>query len=141
MDLNQLLLVLHFLGLGLGLSATVVGLVLRGLLAGAEPAEARGLVRIGPVMAQVGGSGLLLLWATGFMLTFTKWGGFGALPWQFHAKLGFVVLLTLAVGASHAFQAKARRGDAAAAAMLPRIGMVSLVSSILVVVFAVLTFD
>ena len=70
-----------------------------------------------------------------------EWGGFAALPWQFHAKLGFVVLLTLAVGASHAFQAKARRGDAAAAAMLPRIGMVSLVSSILVVVFAVLTFD
>ena len=141
MDLNQLLLVLHFLGLGLGLAATVVGLVLRGLLAGADPAEARGLIRIGPVMAQVGGSGLLLLWATGFMLTFTKWGGFGALPWQFHAKLAFVVVLTLAVGASHAFQAKARRGDAAAAAMLPRIGMVTLVSSILVVVFAVLTFD
>ena len=55
MDLNQLLLVLHFLGLGLGLAATVVGLVLRGLLAGADPAEARGLIRIGPVMAPVSG--------------------------------------------------------------------------------------
>jgi uncharacterized membrane protein len=113
--------------------------VLRGLLAGAVSGGAR--TRAHRAVMAWSGSGLLLLWATGFMLTFTKWGGFGALPWQFHAKLGFVVLLTLAVGASHAFQAKARRGDTAAAAMLPRIGVVSLVSSILVVVFAVLTFD
>ena len=76
-DLNQLLLIVHFLALGLGLSATVVHLVLRGLIAGADPAEARGLAKLRPVMAQVGGSGLLLLWATGLMLVFMKWGGFG----------------------------------------------------------------
>ena len=66
MDLNQLLLILHFLGLAFGLSASVVNLALLGLMAGADPAEARGLARVPPVMAQVGGSGLLLLWATGF---------------------------------------------------------------------------
>jgi len=140
-DLNQLLLIVHFLALGLGLSATVVHLVLRGLIAGADPAEARGLARLRPVMAQVGGSGLLLLWATGLMLVFMKWGGFGSLPWQFHAKLAMVVGLTGAVGASHALQAKARRGDAAAAARLPIVGHFSLAFSVLAVVFAVLSFD
>jgi len=140
-DLNQLLLIVHFLALGLGLSATVVHAVLGTLMAGADPAEARGLARLRPVMAQVGGSGLLLLWATGLMLVFTKWGGFGSLPWQFHVKLTAVVLLTGAVGASHALQAKARRGDAAAAARLPIVGRVSLVCSVVAVVFAVLTFD
>jgi hypothetical protein len=67
----------------------------------------------------VGGSGLLLPWATGCMLTCTEWGGFGALPWQFHARL-VVVVLTPAVGVSHACQVQARRGDASAAAMRPR---------------------
>ena len=125
MDLNQLLLILHFLGLAFGVSATVVNLVLRGLMAGAPPAESRGLARLPPAMAQVGGSGLLLLWATGFMLTFTKWGGFANLPWQFHVKLAVVVALTGAVGMSHALLAKARRGDTGAAALLPKVGTVS----------------
>lgn len=141
MDLNQLLLILHFLGLAFGLSAGVVNLALRGLMAGADPAEVRGLSRLPPVMAQVGGSGLLLLWATGFMLTFSKWGGFGNLPWQFHVKLAAVVALTGVVGLSHALLAKARRGDAGAAALLPQTGMAAFVLSILAVVFAVLTFD
>ena len=140
-DLNQLLLILHFLGLGLGLSASVVHMALSGLMAGADPAEARGLARLRPAMAQVGGGGLVLLWATGLMLVFLKWGGFGSLPWQFHAKLTAVVLLTGAVGASHALQAKARRGDAAAAARLPIVGHATLTFSVLAVVFAVLTFD
>jgi len=139
-EFDQLLRIVHFFGLGLGLSASVMGTALHGLLRGADPAEARGLVRFGPVIATVGGSGLLLLWATGLMLTFTKWGGFANLPWQFHAKITFVVVLTLAVGASHAFQAKARRGDAAAAAMLPRLGLVSAACSVLIVVLAVLSF-
>jgi hypothetical protein len=140
-DLNQLLLILHFIGLALGFSATVVNMVLPGVMAGAEAAEVRGLGRLRPVMAQVGGSGLLLLWATGFMLVFTKWGGFGNLPWQFHAKLAAVVGLTLGVGMAHALQAKLRRGDTSAAGKLPIVGKVILVMSLTAVVFAVLTFD
>ncbi len=140
-DFNQLLLILHFLGLVFGLSASVVHMMMPALLAGADPGEARGLARLPPRMAQVGGSGLLLLWATGLMLTFTKWGGFGSLPWQFHVKLTAVVLLTLAVGMAHALQARHRRGDAAAARLLPAVGAVILVMSLIAVVFAVLTFD
>ena len=141
MDLNQLLLILHFLGLAFGLSAGVVNLALRGLVAGADPAEVRGLARVPPVMAQVGGSGLLLLWATGFMLTFTKWGGFGALPWQFHVKLTVVVALTAAVGLSHALHGEGASRRRRGRALLPKVGMASFVLSILAVVFAVLTFD
>lgn len=140
-DLNQLLLILHFLGLALGFSATVVNMMLPALLAGADPAEARGLARLPPRMSQVGGSGLLLLWATGLILTYTKWGGFGSLPWQFHVKLTAVVLLTLGVGMAHALQARLRRGDTAAAGRLPIVGRVIALMSLTAVVFAVLTFD
>lgn len=140
-DLNQLLLILHFLGLALGFSATVTGMVMGGLLAAATPPERGVLGRVMPVMSHVGGGGLLLLWATGLILVFTKWGGFGSLPWQFHAKLTAVVLLTGAVGMSHAVQAKVKRGDAAAAQRLPAIGTATLIFSVLAVVFAVLTFD
>lgn len=140
-DFNQLLLILHFIGLALGFSATVVNLAMPGLLAGADAAEARGLTKLRPVMAQVGGAGLLLLWASGLILTFTKWGGFASLPWQFHVKLSAVVLLTGAVGMSHALLAKMRRGEAAAAGRMPLVGNVILVSSLTALVFAVLTFD
>ncbi|MGE0363379.1 MAG: hypothetical protein AB7H93_23765 [Vicinamibacterales bacterium] len=140
-DVTQLLLILHFIGLALGFSATVVNMAVRGLMAGADPAEARGLARLPPLMANVGGGGLLLLWATGLILTFTKWGGFGSLPWQFHVKLTAVVLLTGAVGLSHALLARVRRGDAAAAGRLPIVGHAILVCSLTAVVFAVLAFD
>lgn len=140
-DLNQLLLILHFLGLAVGMSASVVNLVVGGLIAGAAPPERPVLARVPAVMSHVGGGGLLLLWATGLMLVFTKWGGFASLPWQFHVKVTAVVLMTLAVGLAHALQARMKRGDSAAGARLPLVGKAILILSVVVVVFAVLTFD
>ena len=140
-DLNQLLLILHFIGLALGFSATVVNTVLPGVMAGAEAAEVRGLGRLRPVMASVGGAGLLVLWVTGLLLLSLKWGGFRAMPWQFHVKFTAVVGLTLGVGMAHALQARLRRGDAAAASRLPVVGRLILVMSLTAVTFAVLTFS
>jgi len=140
-DLNQLLLILHFLGLALGLSTSFANMVMGALIAKAPPAEKAVLGRFPPVMSRVGGGGLVLLWATGLTLVFTKWGGFGSLPWQFHAKLTAVVLLTGVVGYVHALQAKAGRGDMAAAARIPSVGKVATVLAIVAVIFAVLAFD
>lgn len=140
-DLNQLLLVLHFVGLGLGMTASFGSPAVGKLIEAAPEAEKRVLARVPAALSQVGGAGLLLLWATGLILTFTKWGGFGSLPWQFHVKLTGVVLLTGAVGMIHANQARAKRGDAAAAARIPAIGTIATMLTLLIVLFAVLTFD
>jgi hypothetical protein len=45
------------------------------------PAEQAGAVRsLGPMLAQVAGAGLVLLWVTGLILVWSKWSGLGSLP-------------------------------------------------------------
>lgn len=140
-DLNQFLLFLHLVGLTLGMASGWGNMTMGKLMAEASPADRPVLARFPPAIARVGGVGLLLLWVTGFLLVFWKWNGFGGLPWQFHAKLTGVVLLTGTIGMIHAHMARARRGDVAAAGRLPVLGMIATVLSLLVVLFAVLAFD
>lgn len=139
-DLNQLLLFLHFIGLALGATASFGNPAIGRLFAASPEAERGGLAGAAAALSHLSGVGLLLLWATGLMLVFTKWGGFGSLPWQFHVKITLVVMLTGVVGMIHAAQAKARRGDRAAAQRIPTIGMVATVLTTLIVLFAVLAF-
>jgi uncharacterized membrane protein len=140
-ELNQALLVLHFLGLAMGLAVPLANMVLMTIVSRATPDERAVLARFPPRMVRVGDTGLVLLWATGLTLVFTKWGGFAVLPWQFHVKLTAVVLLTLTIGYVHALMGKAKRGDAAAAARMPAVGRVALLFALTAVVFAVLTFN
>lgn len=140
-NLNQFLLFLHLVGLTLGMASGWGNLTMGKLIEEAPPAERPILGRFPPAIAKVGGVGLLLLWVTGFLLVYLKWNGFGGLPWQFHAKLTGVVLLTANIGIIHATMAKARRGDMAAAKRLPTLGMIATTTSLLVVLLAVLAFD
>ena len=139
--LNQLLLILHFIGLALGLSVSVSNIVMAGLIAKAAPGEKAILGRFPPVMSHVGSGGLVLLWATGLTMVFTKWNGIGSMPWQFHVKLTAVVLLTLTVGYIHRLQNLARNGDTTAPAKLQNFGKMATLFALIAVVFAVLTFE
>lgn len=141
MDLTQILLILHFLGLALGLSVSFSGMVVGRLITAAAPQEKAVFARFPPRMSRVGDVGLVLLWVTGFALLYLKWGGFGVMPWQFHAKLTAVVLLTLTVGFIHSRARKANAGDAVAAAQVAAAGKFALLLALTAVVFAVLTFD
>lgn len=141
-EINQVLLVVHFLGLALGLSASIANsLVVGRLMAAASPADRAVLARVPPMMGHIGGMGLILLWLSGIALVFTRWGGFGALPGIFHAKVTGVVLLTGLVGFTHALQKRARLGDTSAPATLATVGKVMLLLGVAIVVLAVLTFD
>ena len=91
--LNQVLLFLHFVGLALGFSVSFANMVMGGLLSRAAPADRAVLSRFPPIMSRLGKIGLALLWVTGGVLVYTKWGGFAAFPWQFYVKLAAVVLL------------------------------------------------
>ena len=138
---NQTLLVLHFLGLAMGFSVSAANIVMAGLMAKSTPAECLTFGRFPPVMSRVGDIGLVILWVTGATMLYTKWGGIGSMPWQFHAKLTAVLLLTLTVGYIHSLQRLIRGGDAAAAARLQTVGKFATLFALIAVIFAVLTFD
>jgi uncharacterized membrane protein len=134
-------LFLHFLGLALGLSVSFANLVMAGLLAKAAPPEKAVLSRFPPVMSQLGRIGVLLLWVTGVTLVYSKWGGFAALPWQFHVKLAAVVLLTITVVYAHRLERRVQAGDAAAGARMGTLGKVVTVLALVAIAFAIQTFN
>jgi len=141
--LIQVLLVLHFVGLAMGLSVSFANIVMSGLIAKAAPAEKGILGRFPPVMGRLGHFGLALLWISGLGLVQFKWGGFGnmgSLPWQFHAKLTLVILLSGLVGYLSAQQRKMAPGDTAAMAKLQKFGKLAFVTALAIIVFAVLAF-
>jgi uncharacterized membrane protein len=138
--LNPILLMLHFLGLAMGLAVSFSSMVMQGLMSTAAPQERPVLARFAPRMSIVGHVGLGLLWGTGVALMFTKWD-LEVLPWQFRVKLGAVVLLTIAVGYITRLMKQAQRGDQAAVARIPAVGKAAFLLALTAVVFAVLTFD
>ena len=139
--LNQILLILHFLGLAMGMAVSFSNMVMGGIMERATPAERPVLGRFPPMMTRIGDIGLVLLWISGFGLLFLKWGGFSAMPVTFHIKLTLVVLLTGVIGYIHALQAKMKRGDMSAAARIPTIGKIAFTLAVSIVVLAVLSFD
>lgn len=138
---NQVMLFLHFLGLGMGFSVSFGNIVMGGLISKAAPAEKAVLGRFPPAISRLGFAGLALLWSTGLVLVYTRWNGFASFPWQFYAKLAAVVLLTLAAAYIHRLERLAQRGDTSAMARIEGFGKVATLSALLATVFAVLTFD
>lgn len=139
--MNQALLVLHLLGLAMGLSVTFANIAFGGLLAQGNAEDLATYRRFMPRIANMGNIGLVLLWVTGPVLVYSKHHGFAGLPWTFHAKLLFVVLLTLGVGVIHANLRKAIAGDDAANARIQFVGKaVTFPSALAALVFAVVTF-
>lgn len=142
MDLfNKILLMLHFVGLAMGLSVSISNMVMLGIITKAAPGERPVLARFPPAMSKVGRVGLVLLWLTGLTMVFTRWDGFDGMPWQFHVKITAVVLLTITVLYIGKLEGQIRRGDTAAAAKLPSFGKVASLFALTALVFAVLTFN
>ncbi len=137
----EVLLVLHFLGLAMGLSVPFANMVMGGLLATAQPTEQPVLGRFPPRMSLVGKIGLVTLWLTGLLMFMQRGTPFSAMPWQFHAKLTAVVLLTILVGYIATLEKRAQGGDRAAAARIRDVGKGTLLLAVSAVVFAVLTFQ
>ena len=138
--MNQALLVLHLLGMAMGLSVSFANIVMAGIGAKATPDERKILLRFPGAMIRVGDNGLTLLITTGPILLFTKYQGFAGMPWTFHVKLTAVVVLLGAVGFIHANMRKMVAGDQAAMARVKMVGPIALLSALTAVVFAVLTF-
>jgi hypothetical protein len=139
--MNETLLFLHFVGLLLGAGpGAAQTLIMR--RAAALPAEQAQVLRaLGPMLANVSAVGIAILWITGLILVWSKYGGPGSLPATFWWKMLFVAILTLLAGFIHWTYAEVRRGNAAAAARLAIAGPASGISALLAVLFAVIAFN
>jgi hypothetical protein len=139
--MNAILLILHFIGLGLGTSGTVAGYV-TARLAIESPQDAPVLGRVPQMVSRFSGTGLGLLWITGIIMVWTRWDGPASLPNLFWVKFVFVVAITIAFGLIEAALAQAKRGDPAGAQRkLTTSGPISSLLLLLIIVFAVLAFN
>ncbi len=138
--MNEVLLILHFIGLGMGSTAAIGNFIIMTLIQ-KSPMDAPILGRFPPIAAKVGGTGLVILWITGPIMIYTKFGGgWEAMPWSFWAKIAFVVLLTIMVGLLDMTLSQIRKGNLAVAARLPIYGRIASISLLLIIIFAVITF-
>ena len=138
--MNAILLMLHFFGLG-GAFIAAAG---NGIVASQiqrSPTDAPVFSRLQPTFTMIGQIGLGLLWLTGIIMVWTRWGGPATLPGAFWAKFGLVVLLTGVVIYLIILSNRARAGDEAARRQLPMVGPFSGILLALVVIFAVLAFN
>ena len=140
-DGMRALVFLHFMGLAMGFATGFGNMMMAGLIAKASPEDRRVLSRFPPVIGRVGDVGLVLLWATGLTLVFMKWGGFGAMPGLFHAKLTAVVLMTLVIGFVHSQAKGVAAGDAGAIARTQAAGKAIFLLAVTIVILAVWTFN
>jgi hypothetical protein len=138
--LDQFLMVIHFLGLAMGLSTGFANMVMAGLITKAAPNEKAVLSRFPPAMSRIGALGLAMLWGSGLAIVYTRYGTFSILPRPFVVKLAAVVLLTLAVIYINVLMPRAQRGDAAAQARIQTLGKLTGPLAIVAIIFAVITF-
>ncbi|HEX5007234.1 MAG TPA: hypothetical protein VFV70_08990 [Hyphomonadaceae bacterium] len=136
----DVLLIVHFAGLMLGAGGGIGSTIVMGY-ARSLPDEKGVIVRgAGPALARLSTAGLVLMLLTGPALVSMKYGGFAAMPTMFWVKLVFVATLTLAAILIEITYAQVKKGNAAAAANLPKLGPLAGISALLAVVFAALAF-
>jgi uncharacterized membrane protein len=138
----DVLLILHFLGLALGVGTSfamfTLGLAARGLEGDERVKFARRILLLGKNGSV--GLALLILSGLGFLAlrgasSVFAWGG-GA----FHAKLTLVVILCGLLGYSQVLVKRVRQGNTAALATLPKLGRAMLLVGVGIVICAVLAF-
>ncbi len=140
----QLLLMLHFVGLALGVGASFASFALRRAAATLEPAERTKFVLRALSVAKNGSYGLLLSLLTGLGMLFLRGPGavMSAGGGAFHAKLTLVVILCGVVGYSQVLGKRAREaGGGPALAKLPAVSTAILVLGVGIIIAAVIAFQ
>jgi hypothetical protein len=141
MTLDHLLVVLHFIGLGMGMSVGFANMVMAGVIGKAAPPEKAVLGRFPPAMSRIGVAGLVLMWISGIAIVMTRYGRFDILPRAFVYKMIAVVLLTLSVIYIELLFARVKKGDASALGTIQIVGRLTGLFSLAAIIFAVITFS
>ena len=139
--MNDILLILHFVGLALGFAGGISSALSMHFAAAATPDGAAALRQIPPLAAKISMIGLVLLWVTGAIMVWTKWDGIGSLPAMFWVKFIFVLALTAFAALTEATYAQLKRtGDVSLRGRLQKLGPLSGLSALLALIFAVFAF-
>jgi uncharacterized membrane protein len=139
----ETLLILHFIGLALGLGTSFAMFTLNLATKDLEPAERGKFMQRAGALSRNGSLGLLLLILSGLGIVFYR--GFGnVMAWgggAFHAKLTLVVILCGVVGYMQVTLKKARQNnDPKLMAKLPLLGRIGMLLTVSIVVLAVVAF-
>lgn len=133
----NILIFIHFFGLVLGMgSGMAMGTAMRGV-----DRSTGGFDKLTSALARNGHVGLALLWISGPLIVWLKYGGFAGLGFWFWVKIAFVIVLTAALAIGAVNFRKARQGDREAAKRAAMIGMVSGISGLIVIFSAVFAFN
>jgi uncharacterized membrane protein len=138
------LLMLHFVGLAIGVGASFASFTFRRASANLPEAERASFMLRALSVSKNGSYGLLLLLLSGLAMFFMR-GPSAVMAMggpAFHAKLTLVVILCGAVGYSQALGKRARTaGGGPALAKLPAVSNAILVLGLAIVIAAVLAFQ
>ncbi|WP_127142875.1 hypothetical protein [Pelagibacterium montanilacus] len=135
------LLFVHFIGLAIGMGSGIA-LSNAGRISAdtKEPVE-QGMARLTAALRQNSHVGLVLLWVSGLLMVWLKYGGVAGLGLWFWVKMAAVVGLSAAVGMATANYKKLRAGEQGAAEKGKRFSMAAGLFSILAVGSAVMAFN
>ena len=141
--MQDALLIIHFLGLALGVGTSFAMLRLGIATKHLTPAERAGFMKHAMSLSKNGSLGLGLLILSGLAMLFTRGVStvFASGGGAFHAKLTLVVLLSGALGYSQVLIKRMRdKQDAEAMVTMAKLGPVMLTLSLGIVITAVLAF-
>jgi hypothetical protein len=141
--MQDLFLIVHFLGVALGVGTSFAMLRLGIATKALSPAERAEFFRHALSLGKNGSLGLALLIVSGLCMLFTRGVStvFGAGGIAFHIKLALVLVLAGLLGFSQVLVKRIReKQDARAAATLGKLGPAMLFTGVAIVIAAVLAF-
>lgn len=138
--MRDVMLIVHFLGLVMGLGTAFSHMFLDLAAKKMDAAEARKLHLHSFALSRMGHIGLTLLILSGGYLMTPYWSALTAMP-LLMVKLALVIVLAALIGIISAKARRARQGDTdAELRKIAPIGRATLVTGVLIVVLAVLVF-
>lgn len=101
------LMILHFLGLVMGMGGGFANIVAKRQMPKAQPVAYPGMALAAEAVGKMAASGLVLLWLTGIAMTMIKYAG--AVPTMLWLKIGIVGVMTVLVVGLNLMMIRAKR--------------------------------
>jgi len=136
----NILIAAHLMGLVLVSGSGIAMGVVMPFHGQAGAGEKSVVLSIGKALARNGHIGLGLLWVTGPLVVWLKYGGVGAFGSWFWIKMALVVTASAAVGIGSAAYRRFAAGDTGASGRVAAMGRVNLIVGPLIVLTAVFAF-
>lgn len=137
--MRDVMLIVHFIGLAMGVGASFAMLFLGMAASKMEPQERGSFMIKSSAVTRSGHIGITLLFLSGGYLMTPYWSGLASNP-TLIAKLTLFLVLGALVGIMTSKLKKAKAGDMAQLMTLKKMGPFALLTGITIIVLAVLTF-